>query len=175
MRDKYGAKAMKIRVVARFAVAASLGLTALWSFAQVKELRPEDVPAKVAAAVKARWPKAKIVLVATQQDEGKTLYNLDLTESPGKQQKKWGATFSADGKFVEIQEPASLADVPKPVLAALAKKYPLIKKPRVDKVTEGEGATAKVLYEFRFGTQTRIDTTGKTLDEIEIEFDEKEE
>ena len=143
--------------------------------AQVNELRPEDVPAKVASAVKARWPKAKIVQAVTQQDEGKTLYNLDLTENPGKLPKKWGATFSADGKFVEIQEPANLADVPKPVLAALAKKYPLIKKPRVDKVTEGDGAAAKVMYEFRFGTQTRIDTTGKTVDEIEIVFDEGKE
>jgi hypothetical protein len=164
---------MNMRHAAGFAVAASLGLTALWATAQVKEILPEEVPAKVAAAIKAKWPKAKIKHVATEEEKDKTLYNLELTETSGEKQKKWGATITADGKIDEIQEPASLADVPKPVLVALAKKYPLIKKPKVDKVTEGEGA--KVMYEFRFGTQTRIDSAGKTLDEIEIELDEGKE
>jgi hypothetical protein len=166
---------MKIRVAAGFAVAACLGLTALWAVAQVKEILPAELPAKVAAAVKAKWPNAKIVQAISQQDEGKTIYNLDFTETSGKKVKKWGATFATDGKFLEVQEPAKLADVPKSVLAALAKKYPLIKKPKVDKVTEGEGPSAKVLYEFRFGTQMRLDTAGKTVDEIEIEFDEGKE
>jgi hypothetical protein len=172
-RDDQGVIAMKTRVIAGFALAASVGLTALWAAAQVKEVAPEDVPAKVAAAVRTKWPKAKIVHAAVQQEKGSTLYNLDLVEAPGKskQQKKWGATVTAEGKIDEIQEPASLADVPKPVLAALAKKYPLIKKPKVDKVTEGEGAAAKVMYEFRFGTQTRLDSSGKILDEIEIEIE----
>ena len=138
---------MKTRVIAGFALAACVGLTALWASAQVKEVAPEDVPAKVAAAVRAKWPKAKIVHAAVQEEKGATLYNLDLIEAPGKskQQKKWGATVTADGKIDEIQEPASLADVPKPVLAALAKKYPLIKKPRVDNFSAGEGAAAKVM------------------------------
>ena len=144
---------MKTRVGAGFAVATSLGLTALWAIAQVQEIPPDEVPAKVAAAVKAKWPKAKIKHAASEQEKGATLYNLELTETSGKKQKKWGATITSEGKIDEIQEPANLADVPKPVLAALAKKYPLIKKPKVDKVTEGEGAAARIMFEFRFGTR----------------------
>lgn len=166
---------MKLRIAAGFTVAAGMGLTALWAMAQVTEILPAELPAKVAAAVKAKWPKARIKHAAAQQDKGATLYNLDLTEGSGKQQKKWGATFTADGKIDEVQESASLADVPKPVLAALAKKYPLVKKAKIDKVTEGEGAAAKTMYEFRFLTHIRIDTTGKTVDEIEVELDEGKE
>ncbi|HEY3967720.1 MAG TPA: hypothetical protein VGM05_24375 [Planctomycetaceae bacterium] len=166
---------MKIRVAAGFAVAVSLGLTALWAIAQVKEVLPEELPAKVSAAAKAKWPKARTVHAFAQEDEGKTVYNLELSEGAGKQKKKWGARFSADGKFVELQESANLADIPKPVLAALAKKYPLIKKAKVEKITEGEGATAKTAYEFRFLTHIRIDAAGKTLDEVEVELDEGSE
>ncbi|MBI3864105.1 MAG: PepSY-like domain-containing protein [Planctomycetia bacterium] len=166
---------MHIRVAAGFILATTIALSAVWSFAQSKEIPLKDLPAKVSDAVKAKWPKAKIVRAEAQKDKGQTLYNLELAEASGKQQRKFGATLTADGKIDEVQEPAKLADVPKPVLAALAKKYPTIKKPRVDKVTEGEGAAARVMYEFRFGTQMRIDSAGKTLDEIEIELDEGKE
>lgn len=166
---------MKIRIAASLAVAAGIGLTALWAKAQVAEILPDEVPAKVAAAVKSKWPKAKTVNVFSQDDDGKTLYNLVLTETSGKQKRKWGARFTAEGKFLELQESANLTDVPKPVLTALAKKYPLIKKPKVEKITEGEGAAAKISYEFRFETHIRIDATGKTVDEVEVELDEGDE
>ena len=152
-------------------VAAGVGLTAMLAQAEVKEITPEQVPAKVAAAVKAKWPKAKIKHASINQDKDSILYNVDLAETSGKKVKKWGASLTPDGKIDEIQEPVKLSEVPKPVLAALMKKYPKIKNPKVDKVTEGEGKNAKVMYEFRFGMQSRLDSDGKVLDEIEIEIE----
>jgi len=162
---------MSVRCIAAMFVAVGVGLTAGLARADVKEITPEQVPAKVAAAVKAKWPKAKIKHAAVNREKDATLYNLDLVETSGKKQKKWGASLTPDGKIDEIQEPVKLSEVPKPVLDALLKKYPKVKNPKVDKVTEGEGKTAKVMYEFRFGTQARLDADGKVLDEIEIELE----
>ncbi|MBS0264734.1 MAG: hypothetical protein JSS02_22555 [Planctomycetes bacterium] len=165
---------MNVRMLAGIVVAASAGIMAQAASADVKQITPEQVPAKVAAAVKAKWPKAKIKNAAVNTEKDATLYNLDLVETSGKKQKKWGASLTPDGKIDEIQEPVKLSEVPKPVLAALMKRYPAAKNPKVDKVTEGEGKDAKVMYEFRFGTQTRLDAEGKVLDEIEIEIELEE-
>jgi hypothetical protein len=168
---------MSVRIVSGIAVAAGVVLMSFAAHADVKQIKPEQVPAKVAAAVKAKWPKAKIRNAAINQDEGSILYNVDLVETSGKKQKKWGASLTPEGKIDEIQEPVKLSDVPKPILAALMKRYPTVKNPKVDRVTEGDGKDAKVMYEFRFGVQSRFDAEGNVLDEIEfeIELDEGKE
>ena len=166
---------MKIRITASLLVAAVMAIGGYWALAQVTDVEIDKLPPKVAAAIKAKWPKAKISHAAKQKEKDTTFFNLSLEEGSGKKQKKWGATLTPDGKIDEIQEPVDIDDVPKPVLAALGKKYPLVKKAKVDKISEGDGSSGKAMYEFRFMIQSRFDSAGKTIDEVEIELDEKEE
>jgi len=149
-------------------LAAVVGLSGLWALAEEKEIPLDKVPPKVLEAVKAKYPKAKIEEAEAEEEDGKTVYEFELEEEDDKGEREWSATFSADGKFIESEEEVKLADVPKATLEALQKKYPLIKKPSVEKVTQGEGAAAKVFYELRFKIEAKIDATGKVISEEEV-------
>jgi len=149
-------------------LAAMIGLSGLWALAEEKEIALDKVPAKVLEAVKAKWPKAKIEEVEVDDEDGKTVYEFELEEEDDKSEREWSATFSADGKFIESEEEVKLSDVPKPTLDALLKRYPLAKTPRVEKVTQGEGAAAKVFYELRFTIEAKIDAAGQVLGEEEV-------
>jgi Putative beta-lactamase-inhibitor-like, PepSY-like len=149
-------------------LAAVIGMSGLWALAEEKEIPLDKVPAKVLDAVKAKWPKAKIEEAEVDDEDGKTVYEFELEEEDGKNEREWSATFSADGKFIESEEEVKLSDVPKATLDALLKKYPLAKKPKVEKVTQGEGATPKVFYELRFTIEAKIDAAGQILGEEEV-------
>ena len=150
---------------------AVLALAAHWAFGAEKALDVDDIPAKVREALKAKWPKAKIEHAASDEVKGRTVYGFELSEGAGQKSRKWLASFNADGKLRESREELKPGDLPKPVLQGLQKKFPVIQKAAVERITEGEGKTAKVTYEFKFAMQVNVDASGKIIDEKELDFD----
>jgi len=150
---------------------ALLVLAAPWTLGAEKKVEMSDVPAKVREAIKAKWPKAKIERAATDEVGGKTVYGFELSERAGGAARKWVARFNPDGKLRGTQEEVKSADLPKSVLQALQKRYPNVKEPTIEKITESEGKQATVTYEFKFAMQVSIDASGKIVEEKELDFD----
>ena len=150
---------------------AMLVLAAHWTLAAEKKVEVGDVPAKVREAIKAKWPKAKIERVASDEVKGRTVYDFELSEGAGQTARRWVATFNPDGKLRESREELKLADLPKPVVQTLQKKYPAVERAAVEKITESEGKSAKITYELKFAMQVSIDASGKIVDERELDFD----
>lgn len=109
-----------------------------------EEIPLDKVPPGAVKAVKEKYPKARIVRVEKDDDDGRTVYEFDLKDGD----KKVEAGFTADGKFVKAEEEIGEKDVPPAVMAAFKQKHPAAKPSKVEKVTRGDGAQAKVVYEF---------------------------
>lgn len=172
---------MLLRYGAGVALVACLGLTTLWGYADDEREESEKfevkvkIPARILEAIKAKWPRAEIEALEVEEEDGKVIFEFELEEEDGKTEREWSATFTADGKLLETEEEVKFADVPKPVAEALQKKYPAVKLPEVERVTEGDGAGAKVYYELKFAMEFKIDDAGKVLEEKEIELDEDDD
>ena len=79
-----------VAVVGLLALAAS-------TWAQEEKVPLDKVPAKVKDAVKAKYPKAEILVAVKEVEDGKTFYEFELKEG----NKTFEAKFDADGRFVE--------------------------------------------------------------------------
>jgi len=113
-----------------------------------KKITLDKVPANVLKAAKAKYPKAELVSAEQEDENGKTVFEFKLKEG----EKKWEATFAADGKLVGIEEVIKESDLPAKVKTALQKKYSDAEVLRCEKETTGEGDSAKVVYEILIKT-----------------------
>jgi uncharacterized membrane protein YkoI len=157
---------MIVRTSAVAAVTVLLGLSL--AAAKEEKITLDKVPTKVAQAEKAKWPKAEIVLIEQEEDNGKTIYEFGLKEGT----RKWDASFGADGALVAVEETIAEKDVPAAVKKALEQKHPKATVTLVEKVTEGDGPSAKIFYEYKIKTQdkaweVKFDPAGKLVSEEE--------
>lgn len=126
----------------------------------------KEVPANVAKAEKSKWPKAEILGVEREEEDGKTIFEFGLKEGT----RKWDVSFDSDGGLVAVEETIADKEVPAPVKKAVADKYAQGKVVLIEKVTEGEGKLAKVFYEYKIktaegGVEVKLDPAGKLLGE----------
>ena len=152
------------------AIAATIVLAGMCASALATEekLTLDKVPAKVVAAEKAKWPKAQIVGIAREEDNGKTIFEFELKEGS----RKWDASFGADGALLLVEETIAEKDVPAAVKKALDAKHPKATVTLVEKVTEGDGPSAKIFYEYQIKTadkafEVKFDPAGKLVSEEE--------
>jgi hypothetical protein len=136
----------------------------------------EKVPAKVKDALKAKYPKAKIVSASKGDHDGTKVYEFKLEQGD----KTWEASFTLDGKFDSSEEVIKESELPKKVKEAFRKKYKDVKVETIEKETTGEGEKAKVVYEIVFEKdkekyEAQYDPEGKHLGEKKIKPRKKEE
>jgi uncharacterized membrane protein YkoI len=119
------------------------------------------VPKKVLAAVKAKYPNAKIRGASTETDKGKTVYEIAITNK----KQKIDVTLTPAGKIVSIEAEVAMKDVPKKVAKAMQSKYPKATVKLVELVTKGKTR----YYEFQLTTadgqtvEASFSPTGKYL------------
>jgi uncharacterized membrane protein YkoI len=94
-----------------------------------KKVDVDKVPKKVMAAVKARFPGAKITSVEKETTDGKVIYDIELTHKD----RKYEMDIQEDGTVLEIEKEVKNKDVLEKVTKAIKAKYP--------------GATVKVVME----------------------------
>jgi uncharacterized membrane protein YkoI len=116
------------RIIGSLGVSAVLGLVLLApvALAQDKEKAKEEkltedkIPAKVLAAVKGRFPGAKITSASRERADGKVVYDIEL-EQKG---RKYEMDIQEDGTILEVEKEVPLKEVPEAVTRALQAKYP---------------------------------------------------
>jgi uncharacterized membrane protein YkoI len=96
-----------------------LAATVSWA-ADEKKVPLNKIPAKVMAAIKARFPGAKITSAEKENESGKVIYDIELTHKG----LKYEMDIQEDGTVVEIEKEIPSKDVPEVVTTALKKKYP---------------------------------------------------
>ncbi len=144
-------------------VVASLALVTLFVFAYAgddEEKIPLDkLPAKVTAAVKAKFPGAQLVSAEKENEKGTTIYEVAI--------KLKGDTIEVsalqDGTIVEIEKVINAKDLPKGVSDAIAAKYAGAKIKKAEEIT-----TIKWEVLLTVGDKTvevKFDGSGKVVEE----------
>jgi uncharacterized membrane protein YkoI len=124
----------------------------------------EKLPKAVTDAVKAKFPDAKLVGASTEKEDGKTVYEVAITNKG----QKIDVTVTPEGKIVTVEAEIPAKNLPKAVAEALEKKYPgaTIKKAeeisKDDKISKYE---ALIVTADKKTLEVCFDPSGKFLSE----------
>lgn len=126
--------------------------------AKEETIKEADVPAPVLAAVKKRYPAARLLKFEKELENGKTCYEVELREG----KKTLEVKLSSEGELQEEEELISLKELPEAVLKGFqASAYGKHKVKKVERVFEAN-KQAPTKYEVEVADK------GKTL---EVYFD----
>ncbi len=102
----------------------------------------DELPKAVVEAVKAKFPKAKLVSAEKETEEGKTVYEVAIKN----QGQSIDVTLTPDGKIVEIEKQIAAKDLPKAVANALEAKFPKATYQMIEEVIKVKDAKEKLEY-----------------------------
>jgi hypothetical protein len=161
--------------VAAFAlVFTATGLRALAG--EDEEKCPLDkLPAKVVAAVKAKWPKGELVSASKWKDpadEKKTDYEVKVKNGDATVE----ATLTEDGKITETEATIAAKDLPKAVSDAISAKYAKSTVGRAVEITAGDKKSYEVVVTTadKKTIEMTIAADGKIVEEEEAGKEEEE-
>jgi hypothetical protein len=149
--------------------AAALGLFALATSVRADEVEiPLDqLPKAVADAAKAKFPHAKWREAARETEDGKTLYEIAMTDAG----HKMDVSFEANGTLVLVETEVPEAELPAAVSKAVKAKYPGAKINLAESVKKGPELKQTVdYYEMHLTTadkksvEVEVDGHGKILE-----------
>ncbi len=132
----------------RRAIAVLAGLVALTLAADVRsedeKVALKDVPKAAVDAVKAKFPGAELRDEAEKEvEKGQTSYEISLKHLG----KKITVEVNADGKINEIETEVAVADLPKAVVDAIAKKHPGGVLKKAEEIVEYEDGEEEKAFE----------------------------
>lgn len=122
-----------------------------------EEIPLDKVPAKALEAVRKAFPQGKLDRATKGTDEDGVYYSIHLRH----QKRDYEVTVTPDGTITEIAKEIEFKELPKPVAAAVLKRYPKAKIAEIAELTE-PGVKGKK-YHFELTT-----AEGK---ELEVVFD----
>lgn len=130
-----------------------------------KKITRKEVPAAILSAFEKAYPKAAIRGFSREEEEGKTLYEVESLE--GKTTRD--ILYAADGKIAEIEEGIAVNDLPAAVRETVSKEYPKGKVVKAEKVTH----ESVVEYEVHVTVgKTRhslvVDPAGKVVEKDDV-------
>lgn len=152
---------MTRRMVLSFG-AALIGLGTMGGARADDEIALDKVPKAVLSAAKAKFPTAKIIKAAKEEEDGKTVYELEMKDGD----RSVDVVFLPNGTVVQVEKEIGVKDLPKAVSAAVESKYPKATVKKAEEVTEGE----KVTYEVHLTTSDKksvaltLDSGGQILE-----------
>jgi len=147
------------------AIAAGLLLLAGNASAQEKKIKRSDLPTAVEKTVAVQSTGATIRGFSTEIENGKTLYEAELTVNGHSKD----ISMTADGSIVEIEEQVPLDSLPAEVKAGLQAKAGTGKILKVESLTKKDKIVA---YEAKVETngkktEVQVGPDGKPLDHEE--------
>jgi Putative beta-lactamase-inhibitor-like, PepSY-like len=102
--------------------------------ADEEKIDVKDLPKPVLASVKAKFPEGKVIGAAKEEEGGKLIYEVALTDAD----TKIDVAVSAKGKILEVEKTIEAKTLPKAVAAALAAKYPNAKIKKAEEIVKYE-------------------------------------
>lgn len=116
------------------------------------KLKLGDLPKPVQDAVKAKYPKAEVLNASKEVADGKTSYEVYMKNEG----KGLDVTFSSAGEVEVVEQEIDAKDLPKPVRAAVDKKYPKVTFAKVEEISKAADGKLKVdEYEILFKTDDK--------------------
>jgi uncharacterized membrane protein YkoI len=125
------------------------------------EVPVAKLPEKVAAALKAKFPKAEPKTAESEKVDEEVIYKV-VVKDDGKDVE---VTLTAAGKTVEVERAVAVKDLPKAVTAALEAKYPKAELQKAELSIKGEQETYRVtlLSAEKKTFEVDVDASGKIL------------
>jgi hypothetical protein len=156
-----------MRRVTGFPLAIMVVLTVLMTSAGADEEKvPLDkVPKAVMAAVKAKFPRARLLGASTEKEKDKTVYEISLIY----EKRHHDVTVEPEGKIVSIEREISSTELPKAIRQAVAARYPRSSYNRVEELLKGDGTLhayeVLLLTAEKDSVEVVLDLKGKILKE----------
>ncbi len=152
----------------RTPLAALVGLSAAAIAATAAAAGEEKVafdklPGAVKEAVKKHFPEAKVRGAASEVEDGKTTYEVELTVEG----RSVNVAMNAEGKILEVEKEITVGKLPRAVRKRLAKKYPGAKIEKAEQITRG--IDGPVRYEVVIKTEVVLTAKGKIVQATEDE------
>jgi hypothetical protein len=161
-------QAGRVLIVAAAICVFAVAVTACVADDKEEEVPLDKVPKAVLAAVRKKFPDAKLQGAAKQTEDELVFYEV-LVRHKG---HELYVVCEPEGKIVEIDREISVKDLPKPVAEALKKKFAKAGIISVEEVTEDDEITYAVILKHNKKTlHVLFDPKGKVLEEEP--FDEK--
>jgi uncharacterized membrane protein YkoI len=113
-------------------VAAGFVMAAMVSQVDAEKVPVDKVPKKVMAAVKDRFPGAKIRSVEKEIEDGKVVYDVEVTQEG----RKYEMDIAEDGTVIDIEKEVAAKDLSEAVRAAVEAKYPKAKLKEIMEVNK---------------------------------------
>jgi hypothetical protein len=123
----------------------------------VKATPRVELPAAIKAAFDAAYPSATIKNVSMEKEDGEIHYEVESMDGTMARD----LIYRADGTVVEMEEGLAESDLPRPVLDAVAGKYPKGKILKAERLTRG--TTVSYELQIKVGRKTHqvvFDPTG---------------
>jgi hypothetical protein len=156
------------RILGGVGGSAVLGLFLLATAAQAQDkpeqIKPDKLPPKVMAEVKARFPGAEFTSITKETVEGQVIYDLEMKYKG----RKCEMDIREDGTIINIEREIAAKDLPGAVTKALAKKYP---KATLKEIMESKVVKGK--EELLEGYEVVLETADKKTLEVTLAPDGK--
>ncbi len=152
---------MKIALLAILVALAGSG----FARADEEKVPLKELPGAVVDAVKARFPKAEMSGAEKETEAGKTTYEIALKNEG----KAIDLSIRADGTIQEIETVVAEADLPGPVAATLAARYPGATLKEAEEIVSLEEGKESKAFEVHLMTpskkavEVKLSPAGKVL------------
>jgi hypothetical protein len=129
--------------------------------ADEEKIGVKDLPKAVRAAVKAKFPEAKLTEAAREEEGGKTVYEVTLEDDDD----IIDVAVSAKGKILEVEKTIEAKKLPKAVAAKIKAKYPKAKIKKAEQIVKYEEDEEEKYFE--------VVLTSKGQDDFEVKLSRK--
>ncbi len=123
----------------------------------------DQLPAKVTAAVNAKFAGADLIGASKEKEDGKEVYEVELKLKG----VHYDVTLLPGGDIVLIEKQIKASDLPEAVTKALETKYPKATYKIVEEISKGESKSYEILLVTtdKKKIEAKFDATGKLLEE----------
>jgi hypothetical protein len=130
----------------------------------------DKAPTAVVEAAKKRFPKAEVVGVSKETENGKTVYEVELKQGG----KTTDVTLTPEGVITLIEQQIDAKDLPKAVSGALEQKYPKAAYKLVEAVYAVKGGKESIdFYELLLATTDKKELEVQVLPDGKIKNEEE--
>ena len=146
--------------------------------ADEQKIEVKDLPKPVLAAIKAKFPEAKVTGAAKEEADGKTVYEVAIKDDD----ETADLAVSPKGKILEVEKSIAAKKLPSAITTALEAKYPKAKIKKAEvvvKYEEDEDDEEEKTFEVilaapgKEDVEVKLSPKGKILDDGEEEDEDE--